>query len=430
MGNNIKKRFAKNASWIVIGRVFQLVLTFVTTMLVARYLGPEKYGTITYTYSYVALFLPLCTLGMNDIVVKELLDNKDKNNEILGSIFVLRFISSLLSIGFIYIVISLLNNNPVFTYIAFLQSLSLVFQIFDSIIYFYQSQLLAKKTGIIFVIAYLLTAVFRITGLVIKRNTAWFAFAVSLDYLVVSILLLIRYFIDGNRLTFSINSCKKLLKRSSHYIFSGLMIVIYSKADNIILGNMIDETTVGYYSAATTLCNAWPFLLTAIIDSASPIIIDTYKENKKEYEKKIKQLYASVFYIALVVAILITLLSKVIVNILYGQNYMATVTPLRIVCWSTIFAYLGVARASWMQCENKLKYEATLSFLGAVTNVVLNIVLIKHYGIIGAAFALLLTQFITNIVYVYLIKETRPNAKLILNAIMLKDIKNDDKKIN
>ena len=422
MENNIKKRFAKNASWIVIGRVFQLVLTFVTTMLVARYLGPEKYGTITYTYSYVALFLPLCTLGMNDIVVKELLDNKDKNNEILGSIFVLRFISSLLSIGFIYIVIRLLNNNPVFTYIAFLQSLSLVFQIFDSIIYFYQSRLLAKKTGIIFVIAYLLTAVFRIIGLAIKKDTAWFAFAVSLDYLVVSALLLIRYFIDGNRLTFSINTCKKLLKRSSHYIFSGLMIVIYSKADNIILGNMIDETTVGYYSAATTLCNAWPFLLTAIIDSASPIIIDTYKENKKEYEKKIKQLYASVFYIALVVAVLTTLLSKVIVSILYGQNYMATVTPLRIVCWSTIFASLGVARASWMQCENKLKYEATLSFLGAITNVILNIVLIKHYGIIGAAFALLLTQFITNIVYVYLIKETRPNAKLILNAIMLKDV--------
>lgn len=422
MENNIKSKFIKNASWIAIGRIAQLVLTFITTFLVARYLGPEQYGTITYTYSYVALFLPICTLGMNDIAVKELLDNKDNNGEILGSIITLRLLSSLLSIGFIYIIVGIMNNNPIFPYIAFLQSLSLVFQIFDTIIYFYQSRLLAKKTGIIYVIAYTLTAIFRIIGLIIKKDIKWFAFAVSLDYLVISILLIIRYYLDGNKLSFSLSTAKRLLNRSSHYIFAGLMIVVYSKADNIILGKMIDETNVGYYSAATTLCNAWPFILTAIIDSASPIIVDTFKENKEEYKKKIKQLYAAVFYVALVVAILITLLANIIIGILYGEAYAPSVVPLRIACWSTIFAYLGVARASWMQCENKLKYEATLSLLGAIVNVILNLVLIKLYGIKGAALALLLTQFLTNVVFVYLIKDTRENAKLILDAIILKDV--------
>lgn len=200
------------------------------------------------------------------------------------------------------------------------------------------------------------------------------------------------------------------------------MVVIYSKADTIILGNIIDETNVGYYSAATTLCNAWPFVLTAIIDSASPIIVETFKKNKEEYEKKIKQLYAAVFYISVFAAIGITLLSGFIINILYGPEYINAIAPLRIVCWSTIFSYLGVARTPWMQCENKLKYEATLSFLGAVVNVVLNIIFIKLYGIIGAAIALLLTQFLTNIVFVYLIKEIRHNAELVLNAIILNDV--------
>lgn len=417
-----KKKFALNASWIMIGRVFQLILTFVTTMFVARYLGPEKYGTITYTYSYVALFLPICTLGMNDIVVKELLDNKDKNHEILGSIFVVRLLSSILSIGLIYIIVKIMNDNPIFSYIAVLQALSLVFQIFDTIAYFYQSQLLAKKTGIIYIIAYSLTAIFRLIGLIIKKDIEWFALAVSLDFLAVSLLLLFVYFKDGNKLSFSLDTTKKLLSRSSHYIFSGIMIVIYSKADTIILGKMIDETHVGYYSAATTLCNAWPFILTAIIDSARPIIIDTYKDNKEDYEKKIKQLYAAVFYISVLAAILITILAKFIIQILYGADYAPAALPLSIVCWSTIFAYLGVARAPWMQCENKLKYEATLSLLGAIVNVVLNIVLIKLYGIVGAGLALLLTQFLTNVVFVALIKETRYNAKLILDAILLKNI--------
>lgn len=422
MKEKMNSRFAKNASWIMVGRVFQLVLTFVTTFLVSRYLGPTKYGTITLTYSYVSLFLPLCTLGMNDIAVKSLLDNKNNNGEILGSILVLRFISSILSIGFIYIIVKLVFNNPVFIYVALLQALSLVFQIFDTIIYFYQSQLLAKKSGIIYAIAYVITAVFRIIGLLIKRDIAWFAFAVSFDYLVVSIMLLYVYFKDGNSLSFSLDTARGLIKRSAPYIFSNIMIVIYSKADTIILGEFIDETSVGYYSAATTLCNAWPFLLVAIIDSASPIIIDTYKNNKQEAYKKIKQLYAAVFYISIIVAIGITILSNFIINTLYGEAFMEAAKPLRIVCWSTIFAYLGVSRTAWMQCENKLKYEVTLSLLGAIVNVISNLILIKAYGIVGAAIALLLTQFLTNVVFVYLIKDTRENAKLILNAIILKDI--------
>lgn len=422
MKRKINSKFARNASWILIGRVFQLALTFLTTMLVSRYLGPTKYGTITLTFSYVSLFLPLCTLGMNDIVTKELLDYKEKNNEVLGTILCLRFISSLLSIGFIYIVVSLVSQDSRFVYIALLQSLSLVFQIFDTIIYYYQSRLQANKSGVILAIAYTFTSIFRVIGVLIKKDVTWFAFAVSLDYFVVSTLLLFVYFREGNNLKFSMNTTKHLLLKSSHYIFSGIMVVIYSRADTIILGNIIDETNVGYYSAATTLCNAWPFVLTAIIDSASPIIVETFKENKEEYEKKVKQLYAAIFYISLIAAIGITLLSSLIINILYGPAYNNAIAPLRIVCWSTIFSYLGVARTPWMQCENKLKYEATLSFLGAITNVALNIVLIKLYGIIGAALALLLTQFLTNIVFVYIIKETRHNAELILNAIILKDV--------
>lgn len=423
MKNESEISFAKNASWIFIGRAFQLILTFITTMLVTRYLGPTEYGTITYTYSYVALFLPICTLGMNDIAVKELIDNKNESNKIMGTIISLRFLSSLVSIGFIYLIVKAFTNNPLFPYIAFLQSLSLVFQIFDTIIYYYQSQLLAKKTGIIIAVSYIITAIFRIVGLLLGKDIYWFAFAVSFDYLVISVLLMVVYFKDGNSLFFSLDVAKKLLNKSSHYIFSGIMVVIYSKADTIILGKMIDETNVGYYSAATTLCNAWPFVLTAIIDSANPIIVETFNIDKNEYYKKIRQLYAAVFYISLFVAIFITLLAPIIINILYGSEYQTAVGPLRIVCWSTIFSYLGVARTSWMQCENKIKYESTLSLFGAIINVVLNLVLISLYGIIGAAIALLLTQFITNVVLVFIIKDIRINAKLIIDAVLLRNIK-------
>lgn len=423
MKNNIVNRFTTNAFWIMVGRVFQIVLTFITTMLVTRYLGPTQYGQITLAFSYVALFVPIATLGLNDILVKELLNNKDDNENIIGTTIVLRLLSSLVSVVIIFIVVKIVSSNPILPIIALLQAILLLFRAFECITYFYQSKLLSKKVGIINVIAYSLTSIFRIVCLIINKDIYWFAFAVALDYIVIAILLVLVYLKDGNKIRFSKKYISLLLSKSRPYIFSGIMTVVAGKIDTIMIGSFIDETSVGYYSAATQLCNAWPFVLTAIIDSASPIIIDSYNNDREDYNKKLKQLYAAIFYIGLFVAIIFTVFSKQIITIVYGNSFLEASKALRFVCWNTIFSYFGVARFIWMQSENKYNYERIITFFGAVFNVVLNYLLINRYGIIGASITLVLTQFFMNFLILFFIKETRPNAKLMLDAIILKNIK-------
>lgn len=423
MLNKINNRFTANAFWIMAGRIFQIILTFITTMLVSRYLGPTQYGQITLAFSYVAVFIPIANLGLNDIIVKELIENRDRNDEIIGTTITIRTISSLLSMAAIFIIVKLLSSNPILPYLALLQSISLVFQSYECIIYFYQSKLLSKKTGIIYALSYTLTSLFRIVCLLLGKDVKWFAFAVASDYMVIAILLLIVYFREGNKLKISFDVFKTLISKSSPYLFSGILTVISSKADTIILGNLIDETTVGYYASATTLCNAWPFVLTAIIDSASPIIISLYKENRELYKLRIKQLYASIFYIGAFVSIVFTMFSKLIITIIYGEAYLSASMPLKIASWSTIFSYFGVARFIWAQCENKQNNERKIALCGMIFNVVSNIVLISIFGINGAAITLLLTQLFMNFVLLFFIKDTRENARLILDAIILKDIK-------
>ena len=264
-----------NSFWIIIGRIFQVGLTFITTMLVTRYLGPQKYGSLTYVYSYIQFFIPLCALGLNDIAFKELSENR--NTETVGTMIILRMVISFLSILSSVCLVSLFNNNHEFVKIAFLQSFSLLFQSFESIMYFYQSKQLSKKIGIIYIIAYIVTALLRMVFIFTGKNIYYFAAAMTLDFAMVAVLLVYVYYRDGNHIRFSIKEAKRLLSRSRYYIFAGLMIVLYGKVtDTFLLGKMIDETTVGYYTAATSLCNAWPFILTAIIDSSSPIIINLY----------------------------------------------------------------------------------------------------------------------------------------------------------
>ena len=409
----------------MVGRAFQLILTFFTTMYVTRYLGPSQYGRLTYVYSYIQLFLPFCTLGMNDIVVKELIDNKDNTDEVLGTMIGLRLLSSIISMIISVRLVTFFNHSDFYRTIAILQSFSLLFQAFDSLIYFYQAQLSSKTTGLIFVLAYTLSSAFRIIGILLSRSTVWFAFAMSVDYMAIAGLLIFVYFFGRNRLSFSFSMAKRLLSKSVYYIFAGLSVVIYGKVtDTILLGRMINETSVGYYSAATTLCNAWPFVLTAIIDSFSPIIIDTYTSDRELFKRKLKQLYALIFYISLVVAIGINLFSMVAIDILYGPSYYDASAPMKIYALSTAFSYIGVARTIWMQCENKISYEILISSFGALTNIICNYFLIKQFGIVGAAIAAVLTQFLTNFVFLFFLKDTRENAKLILDAILLKGVFN------
>lgn len=421
----MKNSFLKNASWIMIGRVVQLGLTFITTTLVMRYLGPSEYGKMTYVYSYIQLFIPLCAAGMNDIIVKELVDNKDRTDEIVGTMIVIRVTISLVSMIVSVALVGMFNNTPIYRIIALLQSFSLLFQSFDSIMYFYQAHLLSQKSGIAYGLAYIVSSIFRIVAIAMNKDVKWFSFALSLDYLMLASFFLIIYYGDNHKLRFSINTAKKLLNKSYYYMIAGILVVIYGKVtDILLLGKMVDETTVGYYSAATALCNAWPFVLTAIIDSANPLIMELHPQNKEMFKIRIKQLYAIVFYISVAVALFIIFLSHSAISIIYGSEYLNAVMPMRIYAFSTVFSYIGVARAAWIQCESKTKYETIISLFGAVTNIVLNYILIKNYQIVGAAIAAVLTQFLTNFIFLFVMKDTRENAKLILEAILLRGVLN------
>lgn len=415
--------FLKNTSWIMLGRIFQIGITFIMTMLVPRYLGPEKYGVITYAYSFVVIFSSFATLGLNDIAVKELLDKNNNKEEVVGTMVLMKLVASVFSIVFINSIVLITNDSKIIRIAALLQSLSLLFQSLDTLTYFYQSQYLSHKTAIINVMAYTITAAFRVYGLLHGKSVEWFAFAVSFDYLVISIFLLFVYLKDGHKLAFNLNIGKKFLSKSYNYIFASLMIGIYGKIDVIILENNINETVVGYYSAATTLVNAWPFVLQALIDSFSPIIINKHQENKLgEYERHLKQMYATIFYVSLIVGVVILLFSDLIVGIIFGEAYLPASIPLKIVGFSSAFSYFGVARATWTQCENKISYEKIIYSLGAISSVILNLILIPKFGIVGAAISLTATQFLTNFVYVLLIPATRKNGKLILDGIMLKGV--------
>lgn len=420
----LKNRTVKNAGWIVGGRLANKILAFVVGVFTARYLGPDNFGLINYAAAYTAFFASLCNLGINSIIIKDFSDNPDEEGEALGTTLVLRAISSFLSALMIVGIVSIVDKNePLTILVAALSSIGLLFQIFDAFNQWFQYKLKSKYYAVATVIAYIAVSVYKIILLITGKSVAWFALATSVDYIVVAILLLLAYKKNnGPKLSFSMCKAKQLLSVSSGFIIAGLMVSIYAYTDKFMLKQMLGEAAAGYYSLAFSLSTFWEFILVAVMDSMYPSIIDAYNVDRERFDRKNRQLYAMVIYISLTASILICIFGRLIVQILYGAEYLPTVQPLRIVVWYTTFSYLGAARNAWVVSENKQKYLKYLYAAAAIINVVLNLVLIPLWGASGAALASLVTQISTTVILPAFIPALRPNSRLMVEALMLKNV--------
>lgn len=415
----IKNRVIKNASWIIACRVVQSILSFLIGMLTARYLGPANYGLINYASSVVAFVTPIMYLGLNAVLVQEIINNPSEEGKLLGTSIGMSLCSAVLCIIGVVAFTIISNPGEIDTLvIVTLYSLILVFQSIDLLQYWFQAKLMSKYTSIAMLVAYLFVSAYKTFLLITNKSLYWFAVSNSVDYVMVALLLLFFYRHFGKQpFTFSFSLCKRLLSRSKYYIISNLMVVIFTQTDKIMLKLMISDVETGLYSAAVTCAGITSFVFSAIIDSSRPSIFENRKNSIKNFENSISTLYCVVIYLALAQCLLMTILAKPIISIMYGNNYLAAIPVLQVAVWYTTFSYIGPVRGVWMLAEEKQKYLLIINIIGATSNVVMNYILIKPYGMLGAAIASIVTQLFTNVVIGYIIPQLRRNNELMLYGL-------------
>ncbi|PWM75811.1 MAG: hypothetical protein DBX59_00770 [Bacillota bacterium] len=415
----INNKIARNSAWLIGGKIVQSLLSFVIGLLTARYLGPADYGLVNYAASIVAFVLPIMYLGINNILVQELVTAPEKEGTIIGTASCLSFISSFLCIGGILAFVSVINaGEKDAIVVCALYSVLLIFQSFDMIQYWFQSKLLSKYTSVTALSAYVVVAAYKTFLLVTGKSVYWFAISNALDYFIIALISFIIYKkLGGQKFRFSAAMAKKLLYKGKYYIISGLMVTIFAETDKIMIKLMIDNTSVGYYGAAVTIAGISAFVFSAIIDSFRPVILGQKGNDEQAYRKNMKRLYCIVIYLALLQSVVIALLARYIVLILYGAEYAPAVGALRIIVWYTTFSYLGAVRNVWILAEGKHRYLWIINLSGALCNIALNLLLIPLWGISGAAAASLITQFFTNVLMGYIIKPIWGNNKLMLQSL-------------
>lgn len=421
----------KNAVWIISCKVAQALFGMVVSMLSARYLGPSNYGLISYAASIVAFVLPIVQLGFRSTLVSEIIDNPDKEGEIIGTSLFFNFLSSIACIIGICAFVYVANpNEPVTLVVCALYSLCLMAQALEMIEFWFQAKLISQYTSVTGLVAYTVMTAYKIYLLATQKSIYWFAVSNALDYFIVAIVLIVIYHrLSNQRLKISFKRFRQMFARSKFFIVSSLMVTIFAQTDKIMLKAMMSEEAVGIYSAAVTCAGLTSFVFSAIIDSFRPTVFENKKFSREAYEHSLVSCYSVVIYLSLAQSLVCTVFSKLIIHILYGADYAASAGVLGLVVWYTTFSYLGPIRNIWILAEDKQKYLWIINLSGAVTNIVLNAVLIPFIGVMGAALASLITQIFTNVIVGFIMKPIRYNNRLMLKGCNPKPLINYAKQL-
>jgi polysaccharide transporter, PST family len=423
-GRILLHKLIGNTAWQLVDKVLRLVTGLFVGIWVARYLGPSEYGLLNFSIAFVALFTPIGEIGLQSIVIRDLVRRPGDRARILASSLILRFAGAALAIAVCVASIALAEPKNIQSQtLILIVALSLLPQAWDVIDFDFQSSTRSRPIALIRLTSLIISSVFRL-GLIYRgASLTWFAWAIVLEASFSAILmnLLLRYQRRGFPLSVAaIKEMKQLLETSWPFAIAGLSIMLYMRIDQVMLGQMLGDKAVGIFAAAVRISECWYFVPMAILASIAPALTAAYHRSEMEFQSKLVLFIRIVFILSVAMAATFTVCSKPLIGLMYGSAYAGAAEVLSIHAWAGVFVCLGVASGPWFVNSGITKIRMVHTLVGALANVTLNTYMIPRFGPVGAATSTLISYSLAAFWLNTISYRTRPIFALQARAMFLK----------
>jgi polysaccharide transporter, PST family len=420
------RKIVSNVAWMISDNAVRLVVGTITFLWLVRYLHPEDFGVLNYAFSFVALFAVFATLELPQIAIKRLVKREDQKYNIIGTAFFMRLVGGLVLLVLAVIGVMIVKPNDLLTYwMVVAISIGYLLQSGNVINYWFQSKIKSKYTVIPGMIATVLGGVIRLTLIFFKAPLFMFAAVMVIDTILIMIGLFISYRLDGQNFfkwRFNWQLAKGMLKEVWPLMIAGVAIAVYMRIDRVLLSHFVDDWSVGIYAVAAKLSELWYIFPVAITSTLFPKIVGAKMLGKEEYKMRLQLLYGVLAWLSIIVAILTTIFSRYIIQILYGSEYMGAAVVLSIHIWTLLFVSLGLISGHYLIIEKLTKIWLVRAIVGAVTSVALNLILIPRFGAVGAAIATLSAQAVS-VVIILVFRSCRSQLKMFIGIFDIYSLK-------
>ncbi len=414
-------KYFKNTSWLFGEKILRMVVGLFVGIWVARYLGPEQFGLFSYAQSFVGLFTAIATLGLDGIVVRELVKDESRRDELIGTAFYLKLIGAIAVLIVLAVTIQFTSNDHYTNVLVFIIASATIFQAFNVVDMYFQAKVLSKYVVYANVISLFVSSIVKVVLILNDAPLLAFAWATLFDSVVLALGFIYYYVKNSSKfsiknLIFKRETAVSLLKDSWPLMLGGFSFVIFSNIDNIMIKEILGEFDVGIYNSAYRLVTLWYFLPGLILSSLMPSLVNSH-QNSELFMGRLLFVSTLLVWIAIAIFSIYSIFNKEIIFISFGELYVDAILLLSSLSAVNLLIFFNSVWNYWMTVENRTKRTFLFHLCTALLNIILNYIFIHKYGVIGAVYALFVSLSITYIIFGMYDKRI---LKLFIESVFLK----------
>jgi O-antigen/teichoic acid export membrane protein len=416
------RRYAANTSWMFAEQILRMIAGLLVGIWVARYLGPAQFGVFSYVLAFTSIFAGIAKLGLDSIVVRNLVKDSDMRDVYLGTAFWLKVGGAVMAFLAITLGTFFTSNDKVTNLYIFIIAGGLIFQGFEVIDFYFQSKVLSKFVSLCKMTQLLISSILKIYFVFTGAGLFWFVLVSLFDQVTLGLSLAIAYRTQkhgGFYRFFDVAIARILLKNSWPMMLTSLVLMIQARIDQVMLKEMVGNIEVGYYSSAMRFIETVAFVPVILSNSLFPALVNAKNSSAELYKERLYNLYRLMMLLFIMVAIPVYYFGGQIINLLFGSAYSPAGHLLSLMSIRLFFANYGIARGAFLITENLLQYSMLTMLLGTVVNLLLNYRWIPVYHSVGSIWASIISFFITIFFVDFLFENTRGNLMLMLKSVLL-----------
>jgi PST family polysaccharide transporter len=388
-------------------KAVRLLVGLVINVWMVRYLGAGPLGLLSFTQSVVAIVAIVSQLGLEGILVRDLVRRPQDEPALLGSALGLRLAGAAVTLVIGTAAVALLRPGvPAAAGMALVFASLYAFQALDVIDQWFQSRTQVAPSVVARAVAFALASLAKIAALLAHASLVWLAAAIVSEFVFAALALVVAYRLrrpGAPRWRFEPATARALLAASWPLMLNGAATLLLIRIDQAMLTLIRGEHENGIYSAAQRLTEILFFVPIAISNAAAPALLGSHARDAGEYARRLERYFTILVWIALAIALPASLLAGRITLALFGAAFRDSGPVLALHIWSLPGLFMGVAITNWFVAEERQRELMLRSVLGATLNVALNLVLIPAWGARGAAAATIVAQtfayFLVNAVF-------------------------------
>ncbi|MCP1498000.1 PST family polysaccharide transporter [Pseudomonas migulae] len=378
--------FLKNSGWLFFDRLVRLLLGVLVSAWVARYLGPESYGKLAYVFAFLAFFQVLVSVGLDGIVVREISRDQTRTDLVLGTALTLRIATGLLGWLFGTLLVWAIGGFDSAVLFA-LCAAGLTFQAADTVDLWFQSRSRSVRTVVSKLCAYGISNAAKVLCIVNEAPLTYFAAIASLEVVLSALALYISYKGEslGRPWRFEAERVVPMLKESWPVLVSGLAIIAYLKSDQLMVEHFMGVEALGIYYSAVTLTSLCYFVPVLLNTSSAPFLHRLAASDAAKFDRLMRQYFSAVFVIGVMAFLFLYFLAEPLVLLLYGADYLAAVSVIKVHSLAVVFIFMGSAQNNWLIAKKQVNQMFYRSLITISIGVLLNLWLTPLLGLQGSA---------------------------------------------